>query len=198
MPTPLKQYTFTDPTGVAKYKDNEGVFFLVVDDQIRCQQTCRESVEYRFQEFMAQKGDRMIGKKMLLAFKSEKITAEKLNAFWKPIFKKLGRESVVLFHTCNVENTIVVNMRKFWMQNQATRGVFTMLLRASGIYQSYEDACKNYYILAHTLKAFQHFLEGNTQPTFEFATPKHGWYHYFRIDNNPDLAKWLVKPKPVE
>ena len=193
----IQSYTLTDPTGVSKYSNGGGTFFPIVDGAIRSQQTCRESVEHRFQEFLEQNPNHkvMFGKKLQLGFKSAQINPAKLAAFWNPIFKKLGKESVFFFHTCNVENTIVVNIREFWMQNQITRHVFTMLIRASCVYASFDDASKNYYILRDTLNAFNHFMEGNFVPTFQFVNPSVGWYFFFAQDKNPDLKTMLVKPK---
>jgi hypothetical protein len=193
----IQSYTLTDPTGVSKYSNGDGIFFPIVDGAIRSQQTCRESVEHRFQEFLKQNPNHkiMFGKKLQLGFKSDQINPAKLAAFWNPIFKKLGKESVFFFHTCNVENTVVVNMREFWMQNQITRHVFTMLIRASCVYASFDDASKNYYILKNTLNAFDYFMEGNIAPTFQPENPSRGWYYYFQRYANPDLKKLLVNPK---
>lgn len=196
----IENYTFSDPQGIMKYKDDQrGIFFVVVDGAIRQQHTCRDSFERRCQEFNAQTaGGIMLGKKLQVAFKTNKINLERMEAFWKPIFKKLGKESVFLFHTCNIETSVVINMRKWWMQNQMRRAVFSMLLRASCVYASFDEASKNYYIMQNTLAALTRFLEGYTIPTFQFQAYNYSWHYYFKAEVNPKLDTMMAKPKAGE
>lgn len=195
MKSQLNKYAFTDPTNVTQYKSEEGIFFIIIDGVVRSYATCRDSIERRCQEFLAQSTDNMKGKTLQIGFKCAKTSPEKLKAFWKPIFKQLGKDSVVLFHTCNIEGCIVVNTRKFWMQNQITRSVFTMLLRASCVYDSFAQASTNYYLMKDTMPALNHFLQGNIIPTFQCGNYNQSFYSYFRNQVNPDLNKLLVKPK---
>lgn len=194
------KYTFTDPKAMSQY-DNEksgeqsGFFFVVVDGRIQSNPHCRDSVERRCQEFLAQSKPELLGKTLQLAFKKAGVTPEQLKAFWTPIFKKLGKESVVLFHTCNVPNTTVFNLRKFWMENQIRRSVFTMLVRASCNYPSFENAAENYSLLKNTLPALKYFLEGNTVPTFECEDYTHSFYYYFADKDKATIERRLTKPK---
>ena len=183
------KYTFTDPSGVAKYNDIGGFFWVIVNNQIRYSEGCRESTEKKMTNFMAN------NEKIQLAFKMPvPINMENLKVFWQPIFKKLGKESVLIFHTCNYDNVIVVNARKFWMQNFVARNILTMLMRASVCYKSFIEASDNYYILKETLTAFKYFLEGNTQTDINPIHHTHGFYYYFKLKDQAYIQQHLKKP----
>ena len=188
------KYTLTNPQNITQYSSSEGIFYAIVDGRIVSYATCRDSLERRCQEFIGKLNANMTGEVLQIGIKLQGITPEKLKAFWKPMFKKLGKDSVVLFHTCNYSDTIIVNTRKFWMQHQISRSIFSMLLRASAVYPNFNEASKNYYLLRDTLPALQHFLNGNTKATFQCENYNRSFYFYFANEKKPDLASLLIKP----
>lgn len=191
-------YQIKDPTNLAPLAKEDvhgGVFFVIFDGVLQSTPPCRESVEHRCEEFLKKsKPFTVNAKTMQIGFRFKQTDKNKMKKFWTPIFKKLGKESVLLFHECNLPNVIVFNSRKFWIQNQMTRGVFTMLLRASAIYDSFDEAAKNYTLLKDTLPALEHFLAGNITPTFIPEAYNKGWYYYFKGKSAADMKKLMVKP----
>jgi hypothetical protein len=192
-------YIITDPVGVSRYNSEVGVFFPIVDGVIKTNFTCRDSLQYTWERFL-QMDAPYNGKVLQIAFTQDNVSYEKYLAFWTPIFQKLGKKSVFLFHTATIgdkpmDKTIVINTRRFWAQNAITRSVFSMLIRASFLYPDFATASKDYYIMRDTLDALNYFLDGNIIPTFPQDDCSHGFFYYFNKAANPNIAAILTKPK---
>jgi hypothetical protein len=181
------KYTFQDPSGQSGYSDKDGVFFLFADEKLVGHAVCRESFEHRIQENIK-------AKILQIGFKKPDVTRGQLTNFWHPIFTCLDKQSVLFFHTCNIPDTIVINLRAFWLQHQIRRSLLTLLLRASCCYSNFDSAATNYKLLNETLLAFKLFVDGYTLPTFECDHFKHGWNYYFRLKTEAEIKQLLSKP----
>jgi hypothetical protein len=189
-------YIITDPIGVSRYNSEVGMFFAIIDGVIKTNFTCRDSLQDTWEKFLGQE-IHFQGKVLQIAFTQDNVSYEKYLAFWTPIFQKLGKKSVFLFHTATIgdkpmDKTIVINTRRFWAQNAITRSVFSMLIRASFLYPDFETASKDYYIMRDTLDALNYFLDGNIIPTFQPNGPSHGFHYYFNKAAKPNIEATLT------
>lgn len=124
---------------------------------------------------------------------------EKAVECWRIIEKRLGLNPCVIHDVEGVE-ALVVEVDPWWCGNSTKRSFFTLFLRLACVhYKGDFDKAILAYPLAQPIKmAINHFLDGNTTPTFEESELKSsggsfGVYAKFYGCDQAKLETLLVK-----
>jgi hypothetical protein len=186
----------TDSNGYNGYHATEGYFFplniggtkdnpVLVPNNVF---SCREEFAERFDI-----ESRYVG------FAATHMNSELVQKFWDLIAEKLGEKFRVTVFNTQFPNFILLKLPTAWTENDTVRGMFSLLLRASGPHyyrgaENFDTSFGAYSLLARCRSAVNWFLQGYTKPIFN-KLPAGGLVSSFSYHTAEMLKRDLLKPE---
>lgn len=209
---PVHENDFNDEL---HYLDQDGAYFLISKkNRITARCECREEFAYCFTK-----------KSKKIGFGSDELDVDILNKFFEKREKKLNLQTKTIFYKTEYKNDydeieklddfVIIEPSPFWLETSTSRGLFTLFIRAAVYFykNNFLESLQEYYLTEKCIPAIQHFMAGNTKPTFknlkyrnaqyefgDYDDPhgyygRHGGFVQFFVDRTPEeLNKLLVKP----
>jgi hypothetical protein len=180
-----------NPDSLNKYELFEGEFFIYTGKTIEFNSvdSCRELFSENFNS-----------KTKYVGFHHSFLDIKKIDRFFTRREEKLKdqipeNKRTIIYKT-DIENTLVLEISPFWRKNLVCRAMFTLLLRCACVYyeNNFNDAIENYNLASLIKPTINHFLEGNTIPTFKHI-PDESVVEFFNGADNEFINQKLVKPK---
>ena len=180
--------------GYGKDEEN-GLFFNMENDKVIGSHSCRESFSEYYQ-WNLDNGQYDFCFGLDKPFNFEK----NLEAFWFDITRKLGEKFGIKVFPTQFPHLFLIQPGDGWVENKIVFELLTLFIRWSFCYYNgdWEQSFSLYHYASFTKLAIEHFLNGNTKPTFTEFTFKPGygvgWVCEFRFLNEIQIAAKLIKP----
>lgn len=175
------------------YQTQTGRFFKIdKNHQIIQTYTCRDSFGWDFNK-----------KVFFVGFQWHDLNVKKLVKFWEKRETELNLpadKQTQIFET-NLDGAVVLQISDFWNNCSMRRSLFSLLLRLSAIYYSYnfKNSVEKYNLAAQCQKAIFWFFAGHTEKNFRNFRKRdsEGYVGFATTFKNVDekyLEKMMVCP----
>lgn len=167
------------------YLDQDGVYFLLSKkNRITARHECREEFASCFTK-----------KSKKIGFGYDDLDINKLNQFFEKQEKKLNLPIETIFYKTEyknnydeiekLDNFVIIEPSPFWLETSTSRGLFTLFIRAAAAYykNNFLESLKKYHLTEKCIPAIQHFMNGNTKPTFKNLNYRNAQYNFGDYDN---------------
>lgn len=190
------------------YLDDVGFYYrLSVKNRITYDSHCREQFARVFTK-----------KSKKIGFASDDLDIKKLNQFFEKREATLNLPVKTVFYKTEndgdkLDDFVIIEPSPFWLETTTSRGLFTLFIRAAVMYykNNFLESLQKYHLTEKCIPAIQHFMNGNTKPTFKFLGYRNAQYNFGGYDhwrdsrisgfvqffanrNQEELNKLLVKP----
>jgi len=171
------------------YISTKGTLFIYYKDgSIGNVKNCRVEFSWSFRE-----------QHKRIGFSRPNLDINLFNEFFEKIENKLNLKIKSVFYKTDKEDTIIIKLAPFWLQNDTRRSLLTLLMRCVSIYKgNLDETLENDVLAQHVLLAINYFLNGFTVPTYGDMNKKDcqgyfGFVTQFKNVSEKQLKTMLVK-----